>query len=156
MLGYLASGEQVVDRHRSHLHPEAQRMLPYALQKIKSTGLDFFIEEVEFPFIIGQKTCVATDSSDVVVYARRLRRFGLSRFVMNREAEDCRHMVVILKKVSSDMFILITAFVGRKAEKEPWDRNAELDKSLEFWNRHALIWGSEKTVPRTDTFECPW
>lgn len=155
-LGRLASGEEVLDRHGSHLHNGVKSLLPAAFNKIEGGGQAFLVEEVDFGQPIGETICVATGPQDQIVYAKRPRRFGHSRFVLNRTAEQCSSLIVILKKAEEDDFyVCITAFVGHKAEPEPWDRNAT-EQSAKFWLNHALIWRSEETVPGTQTAECPW
>ncbi|OQB18279.1 MAG: hypothetical protein BWY14_00954 [Parcubacteria group bacterium ADurb.Bin192] len=152
----LKNGERVVDRHQSHLHAAVEGLLPEALGRIDAAGRDFLVDEVDFGRLIGETTCVATGPDDAVVYAKRPKRFGLSRFVKNRRPEPCSSVVVILKKAEDfGGYVLITAFVGRRSEPEPWDRNATAN-SLPFWNSHALVWGSEPTIPGTETTRCPW
>jgi hypothetical protein len=158
MLGMLASGEKVVARYREHSHP-LNGLLTDALSRVSSGGRQFLIEEVDFGRPIGESTCVATAAGDEIVYAKRQGRFGLTRFVKNRKPESCSSVVVILKtadnEASTMTMVLVTAFIGRKPEPEPWDRNAT-SRSCEFWNSHALVWGSEPVVPGTETSQCSW
>lgn len=149
-------GVLVVDRHRSHLHSDVGRLLPEALGKIDTAGRNFIADEIDFGRLIGESACVATEPGDTIVYAARPRRRGLTRFVKNRSAEPCSAIVVILKKAEDfGGYVLITAFVGQRSEPEPWDRNATAN-SRRFWSSHALVWGSEPTVPGTETDRCPW
>lgn len=161
----LRSGEGVVDRYNSHLHEGVVRLLPDALARIESQGREFFVEEVDFGRPIGETTCVATAVGDQVVYAKRPKRWGHSRFVRNRKPESCSSLVVILKAGGNGEYVLITAFIGHRPQPEPWDRrnfSQQSDPQLaerlsrEFWSSHALVWGSEETVPRTETVRCPW
>lgn len=163
----LKSGEVVVDRHNSHLGSKngVEYFLPEALGRIKSAGRDFFIEEVDFGRIIGETVCVATRHGDQIVYAKRPKRWGASRFVRNRKPEQCSSLVVILKAGDGGEYILITAFVGHRPEPEPWDRRnfsqqpdpREAERrSREFWSSHALVWGSEEIIHHTITTDCPW
>ncbi len=152
----IASGEEVRDRPNSHLHNGIVSLLPEALLSIEAKGRNFIVEEIDMGRIIGETICVATRPSDTVVYAKRPKRFGLTRFVKDRQAEPCQSVVVILKKAEdANVFILITAFVGSMAEPEPWDRNAT-KKSYDFWNSHALVWGKEEIITGTETTRCPW
>ena len=152
----LASGEPVIDRLLSHVHGEVAALLPAALAKVKSGCRQFFVEEVDFGRPIGETVCVVTGPGDEIVYAKRPGRWGHTRFVKNRQPEKYSSFVVILKKAEeNDVYILITAFVGHRPEPEPWDRNAT-EKSREFWNTHALVWGSEPTIPGAETSQCPW
>jgi hypothetical protein len=164
----LKSGEVVVDRFKSHNHLSGKlaSLLPEALARIESNGRDFLVEEVDFGRPIGETICVPTGPGDEIVYAKRPKRWGLSRFVLNRQPEPCSSLVVILKKAEDiDGYILISAFIGHRPEPEPWDvRNfsqqpnpAEAERrSREFWASHALVWGCEEVINNTITAECPW
>lgn len=151
----LASGELVVDRHQSHLHESVLPHLPAALVQINSEGRRFLIEEIEFDRIVGESVCVQTTGADEIVWAKRPGRLGHSRFVKNRRAEPCKSIVVILKAGDYGEYFIVTAFIGHRPEPEPWDRNATAN-SRDFWNSHALVWGSEEIVPGTETTVCPW
>lgn len=162
----LKSGEAVADRFHSHLHEGVVRLLPDALAKINSEGREFLVDVVGFDQPIGETTCVATAAGDQVIYAKRPKRWGHSRFVLNRTPESCSSLVVILKAGGNgDDYVLITAFVGHRPQPEPWDQRAfaqqpnpqEAERlSREFWAQRALVWGSEPTIPGTETAECPW
>lgn len=162
----LKSGEAVVDRHRSHLHESVLPHLLAALARIESRGRKFLVEEVSFGSPIGETICVPTGPSDTIVFAQRPKRFGLTRFVKNRVAEPCSSVVVILKTADGQpgVYVLVTAFIGRKPEPEPWDtRNfsqqadpQEAERlAREFWSSHALIWGCEEIIKGTETARCP-
>jgi hypothetical protein len=161
------SGETVVDRHRSHLHESVLPHLPAALAQIESAGRNFLVEEVDFGRPIGETICVPTGPSDTIVFAQRPKRFSLTRFVKNRTAEPCSSVVVILKTADGQpgSYVLVTAFVGRKPEPEPWDRRNFSQQSnpqeaerraREFWSSHALVWGCEEIIRGTETTHCPW
>lgn len=152
----LGSGQRVVDRHKSHVHEDVTRLLPEALARINADGRRYFIEEVDFGRPVGETSRVATKQDDQIVYAQRANRGGLTRFVMNRKAEPCSAVTVVLKRDDrDDYYILITAFVGHRAEPEPWDQKAT-PQSAAFWSSQALVWGSEEVVPGTETVVCPW
>lgn len=152
----LKSGEQVVDRYRSHLHDGVVALLPVALGQIESQGREFFSTQVDFGRVIGKTICVETGPNDEIVFAQRRGRAGLSRFILNRHPTSTSSLVIILKKAEDDnLYVIVTAFTGALPEPEPWDRNAT-ERSREFWSTHALVWGVEKIVPGTLTRECPW
>ncbi len=159
-IGTLKGGEPVFDRYNSHLHASVAAILPAALAQIDVGGRAFLVEEVDFGRQIGETVCVATGPGDQIVYAQRPKRFGLTRFVKNRQPEPCSTVVVILKiadgaEAAMGAYVLVTAFIGHKAEPEPWDWNAT-PNSVAFWSSHALVWGSEPAIPGTETTECPW
>lgn len=152
----LKSGERVVDRPNSHLHAGVAALLPTVLAAIESRGRLFLVESHDFDRVIGETVCVATSVGDQIVYAQREGRRGLTRFVKNRAAEPTSRVTCVLKAGDvGDEYVLITAFIGAPAVPEPWDRNATA-KSREFWDSHALVWGSEPTIPGTETSVCPW
>jgi hypothetical protein len=171
-LGCLASGDVVVDRINSHVksHPVASELLVEALSRIASNGREFIAEEVNFVRVVGSTTCVPTHPHDEIRFAMRPNRVGLTRFVVGRSPEDCNTVVIILKKIEDDgssnsRYVLITAYVGKKSPPEPWDtRTLErrpdpgiaAQESRDFWEHHALIWGSEEVVDGSMTFACSW
>lgn len=162
----LASGEPVYDRNNSHIHEGVMRLLPAAFARIDSEGRQFLVEEVDYGRPIGETICVATGRGDEIVYSKRPKRFGYSRFVKNRNPEPYNAVTVILKRDGhEDYYVLITAFVGPRPEPEPWDRKNFSQQSdpqeaerraQEFWSSHALVWGCEETIPGTETTVCPW
>ena len=156
-LGKLLSGEVVVDRPNSHLREDAAHYLSDALARINSAGRNFIAEEVDFGQPIGETICVRTTESDQIIWAwRKNRPAEYTRFVKNRAPEVCSCLMVILmasKQIQGQM-VLISAFIGRKAEPEPWDGNTA--ESVMFWRSHALVWGYEEIVRGTETKVCPW
>ena len=158
----LGSGEPVIDRLNSHFathaaaYPQLAQLLPEALQKINSQGRNFVAEEVDMGRIVGESILVETCLGDEVIFAQRLNRQGLTRFVKNRQPVSCRYITVLLKKASEgNFYILMTVFVGRRVPDEPWSEFANRE-SVRFWNSHALIWDYEEIVPGTETDKCPW
>lgn len=159
----LKSGEVVIDRYNSHLKDGIAHILPDALARIESNGRTFFVEEVDFGQPIGETICVATGPSDEIVYAKRPKRFGYTRFVKNRQPEPCSSVVIILKtadgQADAEKYVLVTAFIGRKPEPEPWDTKnfaqqenpAEAErKAREFWSSHALIYDNDQIIQGTE------
>ena len=151
----MASGEPVYDRHDSHLHNGVAKLLPEMLAQV-SGGKEFIEQEYDFGRIVGETVCVGTGENDQIVYAKRPRRNGHTRFVRNRQAEPCSTALAVLKKDRvRPVYYLITAFIGKKAGLEPWDNRAT-SRDREFWKHHALVYGSEEIVPGTEAEVCPW
>lgn len=155
LLGVLRGKEKVWDRLTSHVHPNPaiEKYLPLALSRIEPNGREFFVETVDFGEIIGEANCVETTEGDDIVYAMRVGRRGLTRFVRGREKTPTSKVTVILKKID-DGYILISGFIGPQAAPEPWDPKAT-PESITFWNAHAVVWGSEPVVPSTETTTLP-
>jgi len=157
-LGWLRSGEIVVNRPQSHIDKNAPGMdwLEDALALINTDGREFITEEVTFSEIIGVSNCVETSDGSEIVYAKRHGRRGYSRFTKNQSPLPTNKFTVVLKKGdhSNDgqEYILITAFLGPLAAPEPWDKNAD-ENSIEFWQSHALVWDESKIIPGTEISE---
>lgn len=154
VLGFLSSGEKVFDRPNSHIHDDIDiATLTEALGNIDATGKDFIVESVDLGRTIGKTQCIETSENDEIVYAQREGRFGLTRFVKNREKKDTSIVTMILKK-TPEGFVAITAFAGPKAEREPWDRNLvdpnEKAESESFWQNHALVWDGKNIIPGSE------
>ena len=122
----------------NHIHIDLDEFLPNIINKISNSDIDYIEKEFAFPNIIGKSNCVQTDVFDKIVYAKRKGRNGNSRFVLNRNPEDCKTIFAAFKK-NGNNYSIMTIFIGKKAGKEPWDKNAtESDKI--FWENHALIY----------------
>jgi hypothetical protein len=158
VLGNLASGEKVIVRKTSHIHdsPELEKYLTLALGKIVSNNQNSIEGEVDFGKSIGFSRCVTTSDKDEIVFAMRPKRKGFTRFVKNREPESTDKITVILTKDrQTNAYLVLTTYVGPKAEPEPWDYRAT-DKALDFWKNHALISGTEPIIEGTETSEIKW
>lgn len=156
----LGSGEVVIDRDQSHVatHPSVLTLLPEALARIISSNREFIAEEVCFDRIVGETICVETGMGDEIVYAQRLNRMGLTRFVKNRAPVPCNTVTVCLEQAEREAgkYVLLTAYVGYRTPAEPWDTRWATDASVPFWSTHALVWGRELIVEGTETEVCPW
>ncbi len=158
-------GYLVYDRYHSHLHKEAIPFLGEALERIATEGKSFLIEEVTFDCNIGFDKRVETTEEDEILFAQRINRNGLTRFVRHRQPEPCNSMVVVLMRATlADTYVLITAYVGRRGLVEPWDWASHVrtcdpiksyHSSVEFWKSHALVWEEECVVQGTETVH-PW
>jgi len=167
----LKSGEVVIERPNSHLHNDGMAaLLEEALQKVSSQERQFIEAEIKFPHTVGKTILVETAPEDKIVFAQRPKRFGLTRFVKNREAVPCRSITIVLRKgdqgqVPGCYYVLLTAYVGYPTPSEPWNErdfvareNPDIARQMarDFWSNHALVYGSEPVVPGTETTVCPW
>lgn len=155
-IGKTQDGAIVFDRPNSHLHEEARFVIEEAIAKINTLDRQFLDEEVDFGENIGSTSCVMTGKDDEIIYAQRLNRVGLTRFVVGRAPVPTSKVFVVLKKMNAlRQYVLITAFLGSKAQPEPWDPRATAE-SFDFWKNRALVWGSAEIVESTATNICPW
>lgn len=146
-VGTLKSGQPVFDRPDSHLHESVGEIIEEVLAKVE-TDAAFHREIVDMGRVVGQSTCVETTPYDWIVYAQRPDRQGPTRFVKQREPQDCKSVVVALKKGPGG-YLLLSAYIGWHDHLEPWHKKAT-DEDAEFWTNHALVWGSEEVVPGTE------
>lgn len=153
IIGRTANGVVVIDRPNSHIHPDVEPLIAEALSKINTRNLDFIEVEVDFDRVIGASSCVQTTDNDVIVFAQRPNRKGLTRFVLDRQKEMTSKVMVVLKK-AVNQYVLITSFIGEKGEVEPWDAKAT-NASIAFWKNRALVWG-EQVLIDTVTAQSPY
>lgn len=154
-IGWTADGAVVLNRHNSHLHEDSMATVVEALQHINTADRQFIEAEIDLRHVIGFSSCVNTGPEDKIIYAQRINRKGLTRFVVGRDAEPTSKVMIVLKKTNKPKeYILITGFLGGKAEVEPWDPRAT-ETSIIFWQGKALIWDGQITEGTTTT-ECPW
>ena len=146
-LGTTNNGIEVYDRPKSHLsaHSVPKELLAEAISKVSQTEV-FMEHVVDMGRIVGLNKCVEVRNGDNVVMVKREGRDGFTPVVKNREPEPCQFVTLVLKKVEGHC-ILITAFIGGKCEPEPWDKRLvpgteEHRRATEFWNTHALIYGT--------------
>jgi hypothetical protein len=158
-LGNLVSGQEVIDRHRSHLDDVTSQLLPEVLEKISlNEGIQFTEETVDMEKEIAQSKVVETTPEDDenIYYAIRQGRYQYSRFVKGKQPQMSRHMTVVLKQDSenSNKYVLITAYTGEKAGLEPYDKRAQ-ESDREYWRTHAFVSELVTVVPGTETKEVP-
>lgn len=137
----------------SHIHRGIEPFLLIVLDKIKDLSCQYIEDKHDFDTIIGKSICVPTNKMDSIFYAKRKRRKGYSRFVLNREPLDTKFITVCLLKVTTH-YLIISNYFGIAA-REPWDNRA-IVSDLEFWKNHALIYGEEEIEEGSRTSICPW
>lgn len=141
----------VVDVPLDHLnqHSNVLEHLGLVVSGMTLGKNDIIKSEIDMGRVIGVTDCVTTTQFDDIVYAKRSGRPWDSRFVMNRTPEPCSHITVVMKR-NGDRYRLLTAYIGRMAEKEPDDYSIRNDfeymKAKHFWNTHALVWGKQEVV----------
>lgn len=145
----LADRSVVLDRNPSHVSTSDHIAVRRALAMVEPEGRDFIQQEVVFPNPIGFTQGVHTTPEDTIVYAKRVGRMDLTRFVKGREPEPCNSVFVVLKRLRRNIFLLVTGFVGHKPEPEPWDEKAfareanpreARERSRGYWANHALVY----------------
>lgn len=160
ILGHLQSGEKVYDQSPSHIHENAAPYIKEALQRVHSESRKKFDAVVDFGKPIGISSLVMTTDNDNIVFAQRVNRKGLSRLVKNRKGKPTSTLLIGLKKAEDepDAYLVATSFIGLPSKNEPWDTKTEEERkeSCAFWNKRAIIYGTEPLVQGTETTKYPW
>lgn len=136
------------------MHDGVEELLPEMLESITSTQEEFIVETIDFGRIIGESTLVETDEHDQVYYAIRKGRMGHTRLVRNRDPIDCSVATIVLERTESH-YVIISCYIGHRAEPEPWDKRAD-ENAFEFWKKRALICGREDIIDGSTVNVCPW
>jgi hypothetical protein len=86
-IGFLQSGEAVVDRHNSQAKVNGIKsdLLRATLSRIDSKNEAFLIGEVSFEHAVGLSACLVTSPGDDIIWAERRHRQGLTRFARGNE-----------------------------------------------------------------------
>lgn len=126
---------------QSHIHLNLENHLDSLIENISNSVEDYIEIEHEYTNVIGKSECVPTNEDDKIIFRKRKGRKGNSRFVLNREAEDCKSIFAAFKK-NENCYTIITIFIGKKAGREPWDPLATSSDKV-FWDKHALIYNEQ-------------
>ncbi len=127
-----------------------KKIIPTA--EANGSGIRFDIDTGEE---VGSTDLVETTDGDEIVYAMRPLRTQYSRFVKNKQPQPTRWVTIDLRKSGEAEYNLYTCFIGRLTPSFPGGDFLP-NQSLDFWSKHALVWGGQEIVPNTETTECPW
>lgn len=139
----------ISSRHMKQ-HEEVLPLLPEVLSMIVTNDDPFIRVEVDLGRIAGNTSCVETAETDDILFARRVGRRTITRFVRNRQPVPTRHVTVLMLNIGQGVYRLVTGWIGRLAEKEPTDptisSEAERARAEAFWSNHALVWGTQEVI----------
>ena len=135
--------------HQPKLRGTIEQIIPTIVANSKMIRIERDLGEE-----IGTTDLVATTEGDEIVYALRPHRKVYSRFVKHKQPVPSSWVTIVLRK-TGDEYSLYTAFVGRNTPSFPGGDYLP-DQSVDFWSRHALVWGSQEVIPCSETSECPW
>jgi hypothetical protein len=144
----------ILDRRDSHLHLGVAPYLRQSCAQIICENKKMIKTQINFNQEIGTTICVPTDDEDEIVYIVREGRYGHSRFTLNRTPKPTKSLTVVLRK-TKNYYKILTAYLGTKAEAEPWESRAT-STSIDFWQKHAFVYGIEPVKEATMTSVCPW
>jgi len=128
------------------------------------SGLDLSGQEIAQHFDMGRVvgTCdvVKISEHDEIVYGLRKNREddGLVPFVKNRQGDPCNYLAIHLVPQSDGTYRLSSSWIGTFGEDDepfPLSPNAN-ERSIDFWNNHAFVYGSQEIIAETETNNRPW
>ena len=109
--------------------------------------------------VVGVCDVVMVDDSDEVVYGVRKNRDddGLVPFTKIRRGDPCPYVAIHLIPQADKTYILSSTWIGTFDDDEPFPQSANAnERSVDFWNRHAFVYGSQEIVAGTETTIKPW
>lgn len=110
--------------------------------------------------VVGVCDVVAVDKADEIVYGMRKNRAddGLVPFAKNRQGDPCRLVAIHLVPQADGSYILSSAWIGTFGEDdEPFPLSSKAtERSAEFWDRHAFVYGSQEIIAGTETTVKSW
>ena len=144
---------KILEGIKSTIHSKAREALYEILPEIELDTSEG--EIIEFQTTLdnhtGHQYCIETDENDKIIYAKRWKKNTYYKFVIDKEPAETSEFTIIFKQVEG-YFLVLTAFFGPKAEPFPWDKNANVEKSSEFWKNHAIVLAGEFDIkPETIT-----
>jgi hypothetical protein len=150
---------------RYHLvaHPNVAVYLQAAIGKIKLPAVRRKIsEEIDLGYTLGRSGVVGTmplQFEEPTLFALRANRKLPSRVAAEDEfGEETSKMMVLARAIVTEgQYELITAWIGGRAKKEPWDSSiadvGEFHDCLKFWSSTALVYDSAVMGP---VFKSSW
>lgn len=150
-----------VDSHvATHLQdtPQLKELLTEAISGMELGGEEIKTH-VDMGRVVGTCDVVKVDESDEIVYAVRKNRRddGLVPFTKSRPGDPCHSVAMHLVPQADGSYELSSAWIGIFGDDEPFPGSLNAtSKSVEFWNQRAFVWGSQETLPGTETSKRPW
>lgn len=128
-------------------HPEVGGLLQEAMSLLElPRDGSFLAREIDFGRLVGRTGCVSAPTVDLgseATFALRVGRRKPSRVVVGVQGPEVSTVVVLAfaDRQVKGTYVLITAYVGQLAPKEPWDAapGAEREEAFKFWSQQALI-----------------
>lgn len=136
--------------------PQLLALVKEALRDAEPVGGGEFVRvEKDMGRIVGMTDLVEVNEGDEVVYAKRPKRVIYTKFVKNRAPVPSSFITIWLRRDSEKEFELFSCYIGRPVPAFPGDEYEE-PASRPFWEKHALVWGTQAIIEGTETQNCPW
>lgn len=130
-----------------------------AISNLVLSGLEYS-SHIDMGRVIGACDVVNVNEGDEIVYGIRKNRKddGLVPFVKNRQPEPCSTVALHLVPREHGSYILSSAWIGvMDPEDQPFPQSPNAtDKSIEYTDMHAFIYGTQEIIEGTETPIKPW
>ena len=139
--------------------PQLKELVAEAISSMNLVGQEV-ATHVDMARIVGTCDVVNVDNSDEIVYGVRKNRNddGLVPFTKSRKGESSPYVAMHLIPQVDDTYILSSAWIGTfEDDDEPFPQSPNATgRSVNFWNKHAFVYGSQEIMAGTETTSCPW
>lgn len=139
--------------------PGLKQLVREVIGGLELTGQEI-AQHYDMGRVVGACDVVDVDNTDEVVYGVRKNREndGLVPFVKNRKGDPCKLVALHLVPETDRSYILSSAWIGPFTEEDepfPLSKDAN-ERSANFWNKHAFVYGSQEIIDGTETEVQPW
>lgn len=139
--------------------PGLKELVQEVVAKLELTGQEI-AQHYDMGRVVGVCDVVDIDNKDEVVYGIRKNREddGLVPFVKNREGDPCKLVAVHLVPQAGNKYVLSSAWIGPFTDDdEPFPLSEDAtERSADFWDKHAFVYGSQEIIAGTETSAKPW
>ena len=154
----------ITTKAQEHLraHPEVVELLPCVAQRLVLPRNNTVLStEVDMARVVGRAGRIAAPEifvTDTALFARRVGRQHPSRVLIAEAATVSTVAVVAFpSRKEARTYVLVTAWVGTIAPREPWDHTiafpAQFDEALRFWCTQAIVWDP---AVMSEPYESSW
>jgi hypothetical protein len=132
-------------------------LLRLAEEAVDSANLEGPVVRLEHDMgrSIGHSELVATSDADNIFFARQTKTAGFTRFVKNRKSDPTQFLSLLLARDDDGDYELTNIWIGKISPPMP-DAPEAIEKSGEYWARHAVIYNGQPIVSSTLTKTCPY
>jgi len=153
--------DQVNPHSATHFEgsPKLKDLVIQAISRINLNGQEIKTY-IDMGRVVGTIDVVKVDDSDDIVYGIRKNcaEDGLVPFTKSRAGKPCPYVAMHLVPQSNKSYTLSSAWIGIFGDDdEPFPQSPNMnDRSVDFWNKHAFIYGSQEIISGTETSSRPW
>lgn len=147
-----------VHSHAATHFADAPQLMAVVVEILSHSDVDG--DKMEFDTdmgrIVGEMDVVDVDESDEIIYAKRNNRDLYVPFVMHRTRKPTSLVSIGLVRCDEECYELTSAWFG-EFDSPPFPGEAGVGQdAIEFWNRHAFVWGSQGVQQDSVTTLRPW